>query len=102
MKKAAYSIILNATRESQTMSEDSAPANFEASLAELESLVKQMEQGDMTLEQSLAAYERGVELSKQCQEALKKAELRIKELKPGSTDADASLEEFELGDDTAP
>ena len=83
------------------MSDDSAPAKFEASLAELERLVKQMEQGDMTLEESLMAYERGVELSKQCQEALKKAELRIKELKPGDNDEDARLDNFDLDDDAS-
>lgn len=83
------------------MSDDSAPAKFEASLSELEGLVKQMEQGDMTLEESLAAYERGVQLSRQCQEALKNAELRIKELKPGASDENASLEDFELDDDAA-
>lgn len=83
------------------MSDGSAPATFEASLAELESLVKQMEQGDMTLEESLAAYERGVELSRQCQQALKQAELRIKELKPGEHDNEARLEDFEFDDDAA-
>lgn len=81
------------------MSETSGPAQFESSLAELESLVKQMEQGDMTLEESLAAYERGVELGRQCQEALRKAELRIQELKPGDSNQDATLEAFQLDSD---
>ena len=76
----------------------SAPAQFESSLAELESLVKQMEQGDMTLEASLAAYERGVKLSRQCQEALSQAQLRIQELKTGA-DGEATLEEFQLDSD---
>ncbi len=81
------------------MPETSGPAQFESSLAELERLVKQMEQGDMTLEESLAAYERGVELSRQCQEALRKAELRIQELKPGASQQDATLETFQLDAD---
>lgn len=84
------------------MSDTSAPSKFESSLAELESLVKQMEQGDMTLDESLAAYERGVKLSKQCQEALSKAELRIRELKPAASQEDATLEDFKLDSDDSP
>lgn len=83
------------------MTETSAPAKFESSLAELESLVKQMEQGDMTLEESLAAYERGIHLSKECQAALNQAELRIQELKPAASQADATLEAFELDSDAS-
>ncbi|WP_443641388.1 exodeoxyribonuclease VII small subunit [Candidatus Njordibacter sp. Uisw_039] len=51
--------------------------NFEASLAELESLVKQMEQGDLTLEDSLAAFERGITLTRGCQTALAQAEQKV-------------------------
>jgi len=54
--------------------------DFEAAFAELEELVRKMEAGSLTLEQSLAAFERGVELSRDCQEALRAAELRIEEL----------------------
>tara|TARA_B100000795_G_C22575295_1_gene351640 strand:+ start:138 stop:383 length:246 start_codon:yes stop_codon:yes gene_type:complete len=51
--------------------------NFEASLAELESLVQQMEQGDLTLEDSLAAFERGIALTRGCQTALAQAEQKV-------------------------
>ena len=51
--------------------------NFEASLAELESLVQQMEQGDLTLEDSLAAFERGITLTRGCQTALAQAEQKV-------------------------
>ncbi len=51
--------------------------NFEASLAELEALVKQMEQGDLTLEDSLAAFERGILLTRGCQAALAQAEQKV-------------------------
>lgn len=51
--------------------------NFEASLAELEALVKQMEQGDLTLEDSLAAFERGISLTRGCQAALAQAEQKV-------------------------
>ena len=63
------------------MSETNVPdIDFEATLKELENLVKQMESGDLGLEESLAAFERGVKLTRQCQAALKNAELRVRVL----------------------
>jgi len=53
------------------------PVNFEAALADLEQLVDQLEQGDLSLEASLQAYERGVQLGRACQQALDAAEQRI-------------------------
>ena len=55
------------------------PANtdFEKSLKELESLVEKMEQGDLSLEDSLSHFERGVALSRACQKALKEAEQKV-------------------------
>src|SRR5690606_38487266 len=53
-------------------------ADFEASLDALEQLVEKMERGDMSLEESLAAYERGVGLYRRCQTALEQAELRVR------------------------
>ena len=50
---------------------------FEHSLAELESLVQKMESGDMTLEQSLKAFEEGVKLTRDCQKALTEAEQKV-------------------------
>lgn len=55
-----------------------APASFEAALAELESIVQTMEQGNAPLEASLAAYERGAALLRHCQEALSAAEQKIR------------------------
>ena len=54
--------------------------DFEQSLAELESLVGQMEQGDMSLEQSLEAFEQGVKLTRECQQRLDQAEQRVQVL----------------------
>jgi len=51
--------------------------NFEKSLKELETLVKKMEKGDLSLEDSLEHFERGVQLSRACQEALKAAEQKV-------------------------
>ena len=60
--------------------EETRQVDFEATLAELEALVERMESGRMSLEDSLAAFERGVKLTRECREALKSAELRIKAL----------------------
>jgi exodeoxyribonuclease VII small subunit len=61
-------------------SEPAAPAAlaFEQSLDQLEQLVQRMEKGELSLDDSLAAYERGVGLFRQCQQALEQAELRVK------------------------
>ena len=56
------------------------PVNFEESLAELEDLVEQMEEGDLSLEESLAAFEKGIRLARDCQDALKQAEQRVQVL----------------------
>jgi exodeoxyribonuclease VII small subunit len=53
---------------------------FEAALEELESLVEKMETGELSLEDSLAAFERGVKLTRHCQSSLKAAELKVKVL----------------------
>ena len=56
---------------------DSSIKDFEAAIAELEAVVKKLEDGDLSLEQSLALYERGVTLSKFCHARLEDAERRI-------------------------
>ena len=53
---------------------------FEASLNELERIVKQLEDGDMPLEESLKLFENGVRLSRECRERLTNAERRIEVL----------------------
>ncbi len=59
------------------MSPDTTIKDFEAALGELETIVKKLEEGDLTLENSLALYERGVELSRFCHARLEDAEKRI-------------------------
>jgi exodeoxyribonuclease VII small subunit len=56
---------------------DTSIKDFEGAIAELESLVKKLEEGDAPLEQSLALYERGVQLSRFCHARLEEAERRI-------------------------
>jgi len=56
------------------------PASFEAVLAELERLVASMESGKLTLEQSLSAHKRGLELAQYCQSVLSQAQQQVKVL----------------------
>lgn len=72
--------------------ETSPVADFEASLDQLEQLVEKMEHGEMSLEESLAAYERGVGLYRRCQGALEQAEQRVRLL--SDPDNPASAEPF--------
>ncbi|MCG8614148.1 MAG: exodeoxyribonuclease VII small subunit [Pseudomonadales bacterium] len=76
------------------MTENENPIPFEQSLQELEAIVKKMEQGELSLDDSLKAFERGVALSRQCQNALKDAELKVAKLT-----AEGTLEPFNLGTD---
>ena len=66
---------------------------FESALAELEAIVARMEDGQLTLEQSLAAYKRGAELLKLCQGQLADAQQQVKVLEGGA------LKNFAAGDD---
>tara|TARA_B100000767_G_scaffold267476_2_gene286260 strand:+ start:325 stop:567 length:243 start_codon:yes stop_codon:yes gene_type:complete len=52
--------------------------DFEQSLAELEALVDALETGDLSLEQSLTSFEKGIELTRSCQTALNEAEQTVK------------------------
>jgi exodeoxyribonuclease VII small subunit len=73
--------------------------DFEAAIAELETIVRKLEEGDLALEASLQLYERGVQLSRFCHAQLEQAERRIEilnergELKP----APASLGDASTG-----
>ncbi len=51
--------------------------NFENSIEELEKIVEQMESGDITLEESLKYFERGIELTQSCQQILSSAEQKV-------------------------
>jgi len=86
----------------------SAP-DLEKSLAELEKIVERLEAGDLTLDDSLKQFERGVALTRQCQTALRSAEQKVEILlrKSGVNSGDDSGEGFEtapfdtdLGDET--
>lgn len=51
--------------------------DFEKSLAELETLVTEMEEGGLSLEDSLKAFEKGIKLTRECQQSLKEAEQKV-------------------------
>ncbi len=65
---------------------------FEDALGQLEKLVDSMEQGDMSLEDSLKAFEAGIKLTRQCQKSLDEAEQKVKILLENSVEAE--LEPF--------
>lgn len=69
--------------------------DFEASLKELEELVEKMEQGELSLEQSLKDFERGIALTRACQQALREAEQKVQLL--SGNDEQAGLAPFEGG-----
>ena len=81
-----------------TAAADASPvADFETSMQALEDLVGKMEAGEMTLEESLAAYERGVGLYRRCQSALEQAELRVRLLSDPANAGDTKP--FDTNDD---
>ena len=59
------------------MPDDTSIKDFESALAELETIVRTLEQGDLTLEQSLERFERGITLSRFCHTRLEHAERRV-------------------------
>ncbi len=69
---------------------------FETSLEKLEKLVEQMEDGDLTLEDSLKNFEEGIRLTRECQQALAAAEQKVKLLIEENGQVTAS--DFEAGD----
>ena len=77
---------------------DKTPADptFEEALAELEAIVDQLERGDLSLQDSLQSFERGVALTAVCQRVLSQAEQRVEMLT--GKDAGAKLEPFDGGD----
>lgn len=64
--------------------------DFESAIAELERIVKQLEEGDLSLDTSLGLFERGVALSRYCHEQLGNAERRIEQLTERGEVRDAS------------
>jgi exodeoxyribonuclease VII small subunit len=66
------------------MMEHAKELDFEQALSQLEGLVSELESGDLSLEDSLRAFEQGVHLVRQCSERLQAAELRVRQLEDGN------------------
>lgn len=62
------------------MPKKTATPDFETALAELEKLVEKMESGEQSLEESLESFQKGIELTRTCQEGLKAAEQKVEQL----------------------
>jgi len=67
--------------------------NFEKSLEELDALVNKLEDGELSLEESLSAFERGIKLTRECQQHLSDAEQKVSLLV--GQDKDLSLVDFD-------
>jgi exodeoxyribonuclease VII small subunit len=73
------------------------PVNLEKALADLESLVDELESGDLPLEKAMKKFEEGIKLTRSCQAALKDAEQKV-EILLKSAGGQEALEEFEPDD----
>ena len=62
------------------MAEKKVAVNFEKAIKDLEKIVEELESGDLSLEESLKAFEKGIKLTRQCQGELEKAELKVQKL----------------------
>lgn len=69
---------------------------FEQKLSRLDELVKKMEKGDATLEQTLQYFEEGVRLSKDCQTQLQEAEVKIRKLVAIDANGQMQTEDFKI------
>jgi len=72
-----------------------APLSFENAFRELEETVRKLEAGGLTLEESLALFERGTELATLCNEQLDQAELRVRQLLPAPDSDEYEAAPFE-------
>ena len=74
------------------MAKKNNPAVFETDMQQLETLVETLENGDLSLEQALQAFEQGVTLTRRCQNTLDAAEQKVKILL--QTDDAITVEDF--------
>ena len=81
------------SNDNSTSQSTSSTPTFEQSMQELEAIVSKMEQGELSLEDALANFERGIKLARASQEQLKAAEQKVQILMQQS--ADAPLQDFD-------
>ncbi len=75
---------------------DIAALPFEKALAELEAIVARLERGDVALDESIAAYERGEALKAQCQKLLSAAEARVEKIRLSSEGRPQGVEPLDV------
>ena len=80
------------TKKKSDEQPNDAEVDFESALKELETLVSRMESGELSLDESLKAFERGIELTRKCQSSLEAAELRVLTLTKDKELEDSDLE----------
>jgi exodeoxyribonuclease VII small subunit len=73
----ADAFVTKKPKDKAELAAEANPQDLEKSLAELEKIVAKLEGGDLTLDESLKQFERGVALTRQCQKALRQAEQRV-------------------------
>ncbi len=100
----SYSSLAPVTKKAKDVAADAPAPDLEKSLAELEKIVERLEAGDLTLDDSLKQFERGVALTRQCQTALRSAEQKVEILLrksgAGSDGFEAASFDTDLGDET--
>ena len=86
---------MNDTSEAQTGSADLATISFEEALRELEGIVASLERGDVSLDDAIAAFERGTALKAHCQARLEEARMKVEQIRlPADGEAPASATPF--------
>ena len=80
------------TKKNSDKQTENAKVDFESTLAELEELVSRMESGELSLNESLKTFERGIELTRKCQASLEAAELKVQMLIKNKEIEDSHLE----------
>lgn len=69
------------------------PTHFEKSITELETIVMQLEKGELSLDESLKQFEKGIALARKCEETLAKAEQKIEALSAVKIPLDDALDD---------
>jgi exodeoxyribonuclease VII small subunit len=80
------------TQDRNLSPQTSDPKRFESSMSELEQIVSRLEKGELSLDDAMQAFEKGVKLTRQCQQILDDAELKIQQL--NSKNEEENLEPF--------
>ena len=80
------------TKKNSDKQSNDADVDFESALKELEMLVSKMESGELSLDESLKTFERGIELTRKCQSSLEAAELKVQTLTKDKELEDSDLE----------